>query len=68
MLDAIMMYRLRFNRGLSIRANDEWITSELRQIARDYETLDNTIKDLDERVKNLAIEQGYKEPEYKNEI
>lgn len=68
MFDAIMMYRLRFDRGLNIRPNDKWVTDELKQIAKDYETLDNVMRDLDERVKRLATEQGYRELDYKSEI
>lgn len=66
--DAIMMYRLRFIRGLNIQYSDKWNTAKLRDISLRYESAFDEIDILDKELKELAVAQGYQDLDYKSEL
>ena len=66
--DAIMMYKLRFIRGLNIQYSDKWITQDLKDLSKEYERVQSELAVLDIQLKQLAIGQGYEDLEYKSEL
>ena len=68
MYDAIMMYKLRFTRGLNIQYSDKWDTAKLREMSLRYESAFDEIEALDIELKELAVTQGYEDLDYKSEL
>ena len=66
--DAIMMYKLRFIRGLNIQYSDKWVTQDLKDLSKEYERVQSELAVLDIQLKQLAIGQGYEDLEYKSEL
>ena len=66
--DAIMMYKLRFIRGLNIQYSDKWDTAKLREMSLRYESAFDEIEALDIELKELAVTQGYEDLDYKSEL
>lgn len=66
--DAIMMYKLRFIRGLNIQYSDKWDTAKLRDMSLRYESACDEIEVLDKELKELAVAQGYEDLDYKSEL
>ena len=66
--DAIMMYKLRFIRGLNIQYSDKCVTQDLKDLSKEYERVQSELAVLDIQLKQLAIGQGYEDLEYKSEL
>lgn len=67
-MDAYLMFRLRFTRGLNIKFTDKWATPELKSLAKRYEAAQAELEALDSELRDLVISEGYDELNHLSEI